>query len=131
MEGLREVVRALDDIDVAALADDELHHVVQALAALQAQVQARWLAVVGEVERRGLHRRHGARDAGSWLATFSGERAGAARRDVELAGRLASTPVVASALATGAVSKPKAAELVRAADLPEDVQHKLVAAAQT
>jgi hypothetical protein len=133
MEGLRELMRALDDvdIDVAALADDELHLVVQALAALQGQIQARWLAVVGEVERRGLHRRHGARDAGAWLATFTGERAGAARRDVELAGRLATTPVVASALATGAASKPKAAELIRAADLPEDVQHELVAAART
>jgi hypothetical protein len=132
MEELGRIVRALDDVDVdvGALLDDELDEAIQVLAALQARVQARWLAAIGEAERRHLHRRHGARDAGSWIATLTGDRAGAARRDVELAGRLATTPVVASALTAGALSKAKAAELVRAAELPEPVQHRLVAAAE-
>jgi hypothetical protein len=132
MEDLRRVASALDDvdIDVSALRDDELDHVVHVLAALHATVQARWLAAVGEAERRQLHRRHGARDTGAWIAALTGDRAGAARRDVELASRLASTPIVASALEDGAVSKAQAAELVRGADLPADVQRRLVAAAE-
>ena len=133
MEQLGRIVRALDEVDtdLAALRDDELDVVVTALAALQARVQARWLAAIGEAERRRLYTRHGARDAGSWVARLTGDRTGVARRDVELAGRLAETPVVASALSVGAVSKAKAAELVRASDLPEAVQHRLVTAAGT
>jgi hypothetical protein len=133
MEELRRIVRALDEVDtdLAALGDDELDDVVQLLAALQVRVQARWLAAIGEAERRGLHQRHGARDAGTWIAALTGDRAGVARRDVELANQLAATPVVASAFSTGAVSKAKAAELVRAADLPEDTQRALVETAAT
>ncbi|HEY1281406.1 MAG TPA: hypothetical protein VGF22_17135, partial [Acidimicrobiales bacterium] len=88
MEELWNVMRALDkvDTDLAALLDAELDEVVRVLAALQARVQARWLAAIGEAERRDLHRRHGARDAGSWVAALTGDRTGAARRDVELAG---------------------------------------------
>jgi hypothetical protein len=133
MEELRRIVQALDgvDTDLGALGDDQLDEVIRLLAAVQARVQARWLAAVAEAERRQLHRRHGVRDAATWIAAVAGDRAGTARRDVELGLQLAATPIVATALSTGAVSKAKAAELVRAADLPDDTQRALVDAAAT
>ena len=71
------------------------------------------------------------RDTAAWVAGLAGDRSGAARRDVELAAQLAVTPLVADAMAAGAVSKAKAAELVRAGALPEAAQVALVELAAT
>jgi hypothetical protein len=114
----------LSGADDQALADG-----VTVLARFRVGCDALWLRLVGEVERRGLHRRLGARDAATWLANVAGDRKGATRRDVELARELEATPVVADAVAGGSVSKAKAAQLVRAKGLPEDVQEALVASA--
>ena len=73
-----------------------------------------------------LHRRHGARDAASWLADLAGDRKGATAQGRGVARELDSAPVVADAVAAGALSKAKAAELVRGKNLPEDVQVTLV-----
>ena len=99
------------------------------LATVRTRCDALWLQMVAAVEARGLHRAHGARDAASWIAGLAGERKGTARREVELAQRLADAPVVADALAAGVVSQAKAAELVRARGLPETAQEALVALA--
>ena len=72
----------LDDLDDAAF--DE---VVAAVAACVARSMPCGCGSVLAAERRRSHRRHGQRDAATWLARVSGERPGVARRDVELAMR--------------------------------------------
>ncbi|HKA04292.1 MAG TPA: DUF222 domain-containing protein [Acidimicrobiales bacterium] len=128
LEALRQMVtgsRSVDH-DVATLDDAELEAVLHHLADLRRWLDAHWLAVIAESDRRRLHHHHGHRDTASWIARMNGERPGASRRDVELAAQLSATLVVATALATGAVSKAAAAELVHAATLPPATQHELV-----
>jgi Domain of unknown function (DUF222) len=96
------------------------------LARFRTTCDALWLTLVAEVERRGTHRRQGARDVASWVASVAGERRGSARREVELAAHLSAAPLVAEAMAAGQISTAKAAELVRAAGLPEKVQSALL-----
>ena len=128
MAAAAELADALGRLEVElSTADDaRLADGLAELARFRARCDALWLRVLAEVERRGTHRRHGARDAASWIAALAGERRGTARREVELAGRLEQAPVIAHALAAGSVSAAKAAELVRADGLPEEVQERLV-----
>jgi Domain of unknown function (DUF222) len=123
-----DLARALArfEAELSAADDQALTDGVTTLARFRVGCDALWLRLVGEVERRNLHRRHGARDAASWLADVAGDRKGTARQDVELARALETAPVVADAVAAGGLSKAKAAELVRARDLPEDVQVALM-----
>jgi hypothetical protein len=124
-----DLTRALHGLaaELSAADDQALADGIGALARFRTACDALWLQLVDEAEQRGLHRRLGARDTASWLAGVVGERRGAVRRDVELASQLSQTPVVADALTGGTVSKAKAAELVRAGDLPDEVQAALVA----
>ncbi len=124
-EDLLEALGRLD-AELSTADDQGLADGVATLARVRVSCDALWLRLVGEVERRNLHRRHGARDAASWLADLAGDRKGTARKDVDLARELDSAPVVADAVAAGGLSRAKAAELVRGKDLPEDVQVALV-----
>jgi hypothetical protein len=125
---LDHLAEALHRVDAGldACEDEPLAEVVRRLAELQTRFQAVWLRALGLAEQRSLHRAEGARDAASWVASLTGERRGASRRDVELAVQLADAPMIAEAMASGEVSKAKVAELVRAVDLPEDAQQELV-----
>ena len=119
------------EIELSCADDQALTDGLAALARFRIRSDAVWLKAMAEVDRRGLHRRHGSRDAASWLASLAGDRRGAARRDVELAKQLEDAPAVADAVAAGAVSRAKAAELVRGKDLPCDVQEGLIDRAAT
>ena len=119
------------EIELSCADDGALTDGLAALARFRIRSDAVWLKAVAEVDRRGLHRRHGSRDAASWLAGLAGDRRGVARRDVELAKQLEDAPALADAVAAGAVSKAKAAELVRGRDLPDDVQEALIGGAAT
>jgi Domain of unknown function (DUF222) len=125
----------LDDLTTAVAAlrgeldlldDPTLEAAVRRLATLQTTVQAVWLTALRVAEERALHRRSGARDTATWAATVAGERRGTTRRDVELASHLRDAPLVAEAMASGAVSKAKTIELVRTAELPEVAQARLI-----
>ena len=129
------VIAALDDLADAIgrldagldVCDDEtLTASVRRLAGLQSAFQAVWLRAVALAEQRSLYRGSGARDTASWVAAIAGERRGASRREVELAAQVASSPLIVGAMVSGEVSKAKAAELVRANVLPDDVQVALV-----
>ena len=130
-----DVLTELDDLTATAAAlpgrldlldDASLEAAVRRLAMLQTTVQAVWLAALQVAEERALHRRVGARDTAAWAATIAGDRRGSAARDVALAGQLRDAPLVAQAMASGAVSKAKTVELVQAASLPEDTQAHLL-----
>ena len=129
-DDLLDALRRLE-IELSCADDQALTDGLAALARFRITCDALWLKAVAEVDRRGLHRRHGCRDAASWLAGMAGDRRGAARRDVELAKQLEDAPAVADGVAAGAISKAKAAELVRGKDLPEDVQEALIGGAVT
>jgi Domain of unknown function (DUF222) len=139
-DSVPDVLTSLDDLadalrrvgaDLDACDADALTSSIRRLANLQTMFQALWLRAIGLAEERSLHRQDGARDVATWLADVAGERRGASRRDVELAGRLAESPLVAEAMSAGDVSKAKATELVRAFDLPEDTQEALLAEARS
>ena len=119
------------EVELSCADDQALTDGLAALARFRIRSDAVWLKAVAEADRRGLHRRHGSRDAASWLAGLAGDRRGVARRDVELAKQLEDAPALADAVAAGAVSKAKAAELVRGRDLPDDVQEALIGGAAT
>ncbi len=112
-----------DDTDLAAGA--------RRLAVLHTRFEAVWLRTIALAEQRGLHRSGDARDTATWLAGIAGQRRGTTRRDVELAVQLSESPRIAEAMTSGEVSKAKAAELVRAAALPDDTQQALVEQART
>src|SRR5690349_12993700 len=116
-----------DDLD--ALSHDSFEASFQQVLTAERTLAAQRLAMLESARRRGSHVRHGFRDTAAWVASLAGERVGAARRDVVLAEQVAATPVVAAALEAGAVSKTQAGLLVGAADLPAEVQERLVSRA--
>jgi hypothetical protein len=116
---------ALDADTLAGLCDNELEAVVLELARVRQALDAAWMLALDAARRRQLHVRHGARDTATWIASVTGDRREAARRDVVVAEQVAGAPVAAQALATGTVSTAQAAELARAGDLPVDVQEAL------
>jgi hypothetical protein len=128
MAAAEDLFDALGRLDAELSTADEraLAAGLTELARFRTACDALWLSLVAEAARRGTHRRHGARDAATWIAEMAGERRGAARREVELAGRVSAMPQVAEAMASGQLSAGKAAELVRAAELPEEVQSALL-----
>jgi hypothetical protein len=124
-----ESIRAGDVVptaDLDALTDDEFEAAFRRLLAIEQAVAANKLACLDASRRRRSHVRHGFRDSAAWVAPLTGERTGAVRREVALAEQVATTPVVADALAGGRVSRAHAATLVAAGALPVDVQERLV-----
>jgi len=93
--------------------DGEVTERVGELFALAARVDAEIAAVVGELDRRRLHERDGARSAASWLDRCRLSQGEAAQR-VRVARRLADMPVVAAAFAAGEVHQSHVAVLARA-----------------
>ena len=131
LDGARALSAVLIGMDLdhaRGLNDVALAELVVAMAQARSLLEARWVAVIGTVDDQGLGRRHGFRTTEDWLASITGDRRGATRRDVELACALAEAPAVADAMRDG-LSKAKAAELVEAAQLPVEVQTKLIAQA--
>jgi len=125
-----DLAAALDrlSVEVDGCDDTTLTMSLARLAGLRVRLEAVWLQAIGRAADRGL-RPAEFRDTATWVASLAGERRGVSRRDVDLAVGLADVPAVAEAMAGGEVSKAKAAELVRAAALPDDVQAELVAQA--
>src|SRR5262245_24180902 len=81
----------LDDAQLSVLAGD--------LLSLWSRLDAARMRVLAAVGEREAYRVDGARDAVSWLAWRGGERRSAARRELELADRLAAMPEVGAGLA--------------------------------
>jgi hypothetical protein len=107
--------RALDDgADVSwfEVADSDLLDLVARLGRAGSRLSAVRLGGVAETERRQAARRVGARSTGSWLQG-QGMRAGAAHREVALAGALGELAATREALGTGAIT-PDHAQVVAA-----------------
>jgi hypothetical protein len=104
----------IDTLDAPQLAD-----LVPALASTISRFEAVRLSALRAADRARVGDLAGMPDTASWAAAMTGERRGKARGDVELAGKLAALGPIASALASGRVSKSQAAALA-GADAPSD-----------
>jgi hypothetical protein len=126
---LSELIGACDADALDALDHPALARFAAELLAWWPRLDAARLRVLAAVEARQAFRVDGARDAASWVAAASGERRGAARRDVELASTLTAMPAVARRLADGSLSTAKVRELARAASADDTEQERLATAA--
>src|SRR5262245_47881284 len=101
MSLLFEVIAAGDAVPadgLDALPHDDFEAAFRRPLDVERTVAALKLACLDSARRRGSHVRHGFRDTAAWVASLSGDRTGAVRRDVALAEQVAATPVLASAL---------------------------------
>jgi hypothetical protein len=131
---LSSIDAALDALCVNVLdgmEDNAFATLMEQAPATKRRFEAFWLRFLAAAERRDAWRAEGCRDGAAWIAWKAGERRGAARRDVELAERIASMPALAEAVTDGKVSKAKATELVRATGATIEEQGRLVDAAKT
>jgi hypothetical protein len=107
--------------DLAVVDDDAFDAAVDAYVERKRAVEREGIEVLRAATKRGAHARHGFRDAASWLAALSGDRNGLLHRDAVLAGKLAASPVIDEAFASGRISKAAAHELAAGAGLPQPV----------
>ena len=126
---LDELISSCTVEALAAFDDASLARFATAVLELWPRLDAARLRLLSVVEEREAFRTDGARDAVSWLAWRAGERRAVARRELELAERVADMPAVRAGLADGRLSRAKAAELGRAAGADAVEQSALVAAA--
>ncbi len=126
LSSIDAALEALSADVLAAMANDQFEALVNAAPATKAKFDAFWLRFLAAADQRGTWRAEGCRDTAAWVAWKTGDRRGAARREVELAERVAGMPAVADALAGGRVSRAKAGELVRAVGATVDEQAALV-----
>ena len=132
---------ALDDLDLAAgalavidareLTDREALAGVRRLVELANRLAASRLALLAEVDRRGaVGRATGATSTAAWLRS-TGVGAGAAVREVELAGGLTRHEATRDALTSGGITADQAAVISGALDrMSDDVGAEVVAAAE-
>src|SRR5262245_55020421 len=116
---------ALARLDPVAFAD-----FAESVLTLWSRLEAARLRLIAAADARQAFRADGCRDTASWLAWKSGERRATSHRDVALAATVADMPAVAAAMADGALSKAKAAELARASGASATDQEALVDAAR-
>lgn len=126
-----ELLAACEPAALQPMIPADLTRFAEDFLTLWPRLEAARLQVIAAVNAAQAFRVDGARDAASWVATVSGERRGAAHRDVGLATTLAAMPVVAAELADGRLSRAKAAELARVSQASADEQAALVETAKT
>ncbi len=125
-DALGRLDAALDGCDDVTLAAG-----ARRLAALHTRFEAVWLRTIALAEQRGLPRRSAPATPPPGWPSCPGNGAAPAAATPSWPRELADSPLLADAMACGEVSKAKAAELVRAADLPEDTQQVLLDQART
>ncbi|WP_169734281.1 HNH endonuclease signature motif containing protein, partial [Hamadaea tsunoensis] len=116
---------AVEDLLVAPLSslpDDALLAELSAVFTATQQLTARMVAQVGEAAARGIPARHGASNTRIWLADLLAVSIRSAAGWVKLANTLPSRPMVAEALASGALNTEQATAITRLiGDLPPEI----------
>lgn len=104
------------------LTDAELLSEAEFAQRAVAVAQARWLAVLAEVERRESSVHETSLPTSSWLAAGTAHSARVARREVRMATALERTPQVAVALGAGEVSREQAEAILAGVErLPDSL----------
>ncbi|WP_169734278.1 HNH endonuclease signature motif containing protein, partial [Hamadaea tsunoensis] len=116
---------AVEDLLVAPLSslpDDALLAELSAVFTATQRLTARMVAQVGEAAARGIPARHGASSTRVWLADLLAVSIRSAAGWVKLADTLPSRPMVAEALASGALNAEQATAITRLiGDLPAEI----------
>lgn len=113
---------SVDERGAWQLTDTELLLEAELAQRALAAAQARWLAALAEVEGREAAVRQLSMPTASWLAAGTAHSARVARNEVRVASGLQRTPHVASALASGAVSREQAEAILAGVErLPEEL----------
>ena len=102
--------------DFSAISTPELVEQIRTLAGHLNAANARFLALVAELDRRRGWAEWGVKSCAHWLNWQCGIGLGAAREKVRVAHALGKLPRIAAAMAEGRVSYAKARELTRVAD---------------
>jgi hypothetical protein len=116
-----DIVAEVDSLEAL-----QLEELVPALAQTIARFESVRLRVLHAADRLRVGARAGMGTTAEWAAAVSGEKRGKARGDCELADKLASQPVFAEALASGAVSMAQAAALAGAVQPSDSEQRALL-----
>lgn len=112
---VESALRALDDAELAAEANEAVRHGSVELHRQVNRLQARLVALVGELDQRQAHEADGAVTAGSWLRERVGCNPGEATQLVNASRRLRSLPRLAASFADGRVSWAHATAITQAA----------------
>jgi hypothetical protein len=107
-------VAALADIDPATMSAAQLNSVIDGLEGARRQLDATYLAVVGEFEHRGVHHAEGAVSASSALEHRHGRDGRQLRREATVAAKLRRLPLAAKTLAAGRITADHVEVLTRA-----------------
>ena len=108
--------------DAGQLTDVELLLEAEFAQRAVSSAQARWLAVLAEIEQRQASVHVESLPTSSWLAAGTSHSARAARHDVRVATGLGRTPQLADALAAGSLSREQAEAILAGVErLPDDL----------
>jgi hypothetical protein len=109
------------DSDFSAVSTPVLIDQITALAGHLNAANARFLALVAELDRRRAWAEWGVKSCAHWLNWKCGIGLGAAREKVRVAHALDKLPRIAAAMAEGRISYAKARELTRVADASNEI----------
>jgi hypothetical protein len=115
MGELRSVLGELAALDPSEFTDLEVVESLRSVFHADSMLEAVTTAVVGEADRRRLHRCEGASACSTWVGALVGRPVGECREVVRRARRLTNMPTTATAFSCGQVSAAHVRHLIRAA----------------
>ena len=123
---VREVGRALRQVDPAALVVEDCVTLVERLAELEKVVAGVRVRAAARVAAVGSRRIHSEGDAAEWLARATGTSTGAAKSAIETAGALEKCLTTAKALSEGKLSLEQAREITKCEEAAPGSEEELV-----
>lgn len=129
LDRLTQITEEVRGFDPSLLGAESFAEAIRRYGWLRSAVEAGWLALLIEADKAKVATKEGMRNTADLVSKLTGERRGSARADVELAGQLDGNEQVRDALATGLLTKDKAAVLSRVEGTTSDERAELVTAA--
>jgi hypothetical protein len=128
--GTALIEEALSDFESGVLTGDDAAKVVRMLAQTERIVVAAKSLAARRVEETNLHKRHGHKDAATWLANETGEAQSETAGMLAAVRQMESLPQIAEAFRAGELSPAKARQVAGAAAIDPSKQHSLLRAAE-
>ena len=124
-------IQCLEAFEAAGVQLDQVGELITEAAHLRNMIEAAWLAIVGRAEELSAAKTLGYRTSADLIAATTGDRRGAAHRDVDISKTLAACPAVAGPFNKGELSRAKVVEILRADGAEPTKQAEFVNAAKT
>ena len=131
IERLKEVIASLERVDTTLTETADICETLDLSIRIKSMSEAVYLGVLAEIEVNNFANSLGFRTAADAASARSGERRGSTKRDVDLAKGIKAQPALSDAFGNGDITKPKAAEILRAEGATEEEQRALIEAAKT